>query len=340
LTSQPGLFEQPAPRRRIAGTTDVRPSSDSPLLRAPVLPIDIRLGTSSWFFPGWRGLVYDGIHPQPALSRNGLAAYGEIPLLRTVSLDRTFYAPITAVEYARYAAQVPDRFSFVVKAPSLVCDAVVRDEEGRARVPNPHFLDPAVATREFVVPCLEGLGEKAGPLVFQISPLPRSLVEEVPLLVERLAAFFSALPQELGRQRAYYALELRNGELLTPRLMRTLRAGGIRYCVGLHDRMPEVERQELALKALDDEGPGDLVVRWNLHRGFLYQAARQRYEPFDRLVDEDPETRTILARMAAAAFRAGRKVWITANNKAEGSAPLSLLKLAEEIAGVLGGDSS
>jgi histidine ammonia-lyase len=34
----------------------------------------------------------------------------------------------------------------------------------------------------------------------------------------------------------------------------------------------------------------------------------------------------------AAAFKAGRKVWITANNKAEGSAPLSLLKLAQEIA--------
>jgi hypothetical protein len=27
--------------------------------------------------------------------------------------------------------------------------------------------------------------------------------------------------------------------------------------------------------------------------------------------------------MAAKAFKAGRKVWITANNKAEGSAPLS-----------------
>ena len=100
--------------------------------------------------------------------------------------------------------------------------------------------------------------------------------------------------------------------------------------------MPEVERQEIALKALDGETPGPLVVRWNLHRGFLYQAAKQRYEPFDRLVDEDPETRRILARLAADAFRAKRKVWITANNKAEGSAPLSLLKLAQEIAQTLG----
>jgi len=336
LSDQPGLFEQPgAAKRQKPAPGEVRPSWDSPLLQAPMLPAEIRLGTSSWFFPGWRGLVYDGVHPQTALSKKGLGAYAQIPLLRTVSLDRTFYAPITTVEYARYAAQVPDHFSFVVKAPALVCDAVMRDEQGRGKVPNPHFLDPAIAAREFVVPCLEGLGAKAGPLVFQVSPLPRGLVEEAALVVERLAAFFLALPKELGRQRPIYALELRNAELLTPRLMRMLGGQGVRYCVGLHDRMPEVERQETALVALDGGTPGDLVVRWNLHRGFLYQAAKQRYEPFDRLVDEDPESRRILARMAARAFKAGRKVWITANNKAEGSAPLSLLKLAEEIAGQL-----
>ena len=336
MNRQPELFEQPGPPKRHAAVPgEVRPAWDSPLLEAPTLPADIRLGTSSWFFPGWRGLVYDGVHPQVALSRKGLAAYAEIPLLRTVSLDRTFYAPLTAVEYQHYAHQVPDHFSFVVKAPALVCDAVMRDEEGRGKVANPHFLDAAIAAREFVVPCLEGLGAKAGPLVFQVSPLPRGLVEEAVMLVERLALFFAALPRELGRHRPLYALELRNSELLTPRLMKMLDGAGVPYCIGLHDRMPEIERQETALKALDADAPGPLVVRWNLHRGFLYQVAKQRYEPFDRLVDEDPETRRALARMAAEAFQAGQKVWITANNKAEGSAPLTLLKLAEEIAKLL-----
>ena len=333
MSRQPGLFETTSPpQRRASAAGDVQPDWNSPLLQAPTLPADIRLGTSSWFFPGWRGLIYDGVHPQTALSKKGLAAYAQIPLLRTVSLDRTFYTSITTIEYARYAAQVPDHFSFVVKAPALVCDAVVRDDQGRGRVPNPHFLDASIAAREFVVPCLEGLGAKAGPLVFQVSPLPRGLVEEAATLIERLAAFFSALPEELGRHRPIYALELRNAELLTLRLMKMLASAGVRYCVGLHDRMPEVERQETALRALDGDTPGDLIVRWNLHRGFLYQAAKQRYEPFDKLVDEDPETRRVLARMAVAAFKAKRRVWITANNKAEGSAPLSLLKLAREIA--------
>ena len=132
MSRQPGLFETPGPPKRRVAAGDVLPASQSPLLEAPNLPSEIRLGTSSWFFPGWRGLVYESVHQQTALSRKGLAAYGQIPMLRTVSLDRTFYAAISAVEYARYAGQVPDDFSFVVKAPALVCDAVMRDRPEHA----------------------------------------------------------------------------------------------------------------------------------------------------------------------------------------------------------------
>ena len=60
------------------------------------LPAAIRLGTSSWSFPGWTGLVFAPRNGKPAteqvLARHGLPAYAAHPLLRTVSLDRTFYA--------------------------------------------------------------------------------------------------------------------------------------------------------------------------------------------------------------------------------------------------------
>ena len=134
-----------------------------------------------------------------------------------------------------------------------------------------------------------------------------------------------------------YAVELRNPELLTPRLMRLLRELGVRYVVGLHDRMPAVERHVNALRVLDDcpDGPyapaGPVIVRWNLRPGLQYEEARNRYFPFNRLVDEDPATRLSLARLARDALLAGRPVWIIANNKAEGSSPLTLLRLAERI---------
>ena len=48
-------------------------------------------------------------------------------------------------------------------------------------------------------------------------------------------------------------------------------------------------------------------------------------------MDEDPETRRELARVAAAVTQAGYAAHITINNKAEGSAPLSVRALAEQV---------
>ncbi|MBL4847797.1 MAG: hypothetical protein JKY65_19965 [Planctomycetes bacterium] len=61
------------------------------------LPSDLRLGTSSWSFSGWEGLVYDRPAPSPTLAREGLAAYARHPLFRTVGLDRGYYAPFDRV---------------------------------------------------------------------------------------------------------------------------------------------------------------------------------------------------------------------------------------------------
>jgi hypothetical protein len=78
-----------------------------------------------------------------------------------------------------------------------------------------------------------------------------------------------------------------------------------------------------------------LVCRWNLHSKhgqFGYQAAKDSYEPFDKLVDEDLATRKVLAKVIAGTLKGGKGVLVTINNKAEGSAPLSVAKLAQAVA--------
>ena len=153
--------------------------------------------------------MWDAVYGGPQLSKQGLAAYAAHPLLRTVSLDRNFYRPLTVSQYQRYAEQVPEDFRFVVKAPSLVTDALVRTEDGRGREPNPAFLNPELALREFVEPALEGLGSKVGALVFQISPLPMALLDRMPQVLEQLRAMLQALPPLASRA-------LRSGSSGTP----------------------------------------------------------------------------------------------------------------------------
>ncbi|WP_323071966.1 DUF72 domain-containing protein [Mycetohabitans endofungorum] len=293
------------------------------------LPPNVRLGTSSWSYPGWNGIVYGNEYSDSRLSRNGLAAYSTHPLLRSVSIDRTFYAPLTVGDYARYASQVPDAFRFTVKATSSITDATVRGERGMPGEANPCFLDTELAQREFIEPCLQGLGHKAGALVFQFPPLPDRWIADPAAFVQRLQPFLEALPAL--PDGVVYAVEIRDAILLTPRLMKALRAARVRYCIGIHARMPSVQRQAAALALLDGNTPGPLVVRWNLHAGLKHQQAEARYAPFDTMLDEDHDTREALAALAARHARAGQSVLITASNNAEGCAPLSCIALADAI---------
>lgn len=296
---------------------------------AASIPRLLHLGTSSWSFPGWKGLVWDADHSESTLAKKGLAAYARHPLFGTVSLDRSFYRPLTASQYAAYAAQVPEHFRFVVKAPSLVTDAMVRSSDGRGMQANPAFLDPAVAIAEFAQPALEGLGSHIGALVFQLSPLPAAWLARLPEFFERLESMLRALPPLPAG--ATFAVEVRDAKLLVPEFAALLKRAGATYCVGLHSKMPPIEEQLPMLRAL---WPGPLVCRWNLHRkhgAYGYEDAKNLYEPFDKLVDPDPETREVLARVIVATVAAGFHSFVTINNKAEGCAPLSVRELARSV---------
>lgn len=291
----------------------------------------LALGTSSWHFPGWAGLVWDRPYPEARLSRDGLAAYAAHPLLGTVSLDRAFYRPLAAAEYARLAAQARRTnpgFRFVVKAPAVVTDALQRDPAtGRPLAPNPGFLDPAAARTLAAEPAAQGLGDALGALVFQLSPLPPAWLDDPEAWHARLDAVWAAVRPVLPA-RAILALELRDPGAIGPVLARRLAAAGVRPVLGLHDRLPAADEQLPWLRAA---WPGDLVCRWNLQRGQRYAQARDAWAPFDRLQAPDAPTRQTLARVAAATLDAGHRVFITINNKAEGSAPHSVLALAEAL---------
>ncbi|SAK77073.1 hypothetical protein AWB76_05087 [Caballeronia temeraria] len=340
---QSDLFGAPAPAEAAKPATPAKPSkAPKPrgVLPAPAqpelealakrLPDAIHLGTSTWSFPGWRGIVYGDDYSSTKLSRDGLTAYGAHPLLKSVSIDRSFYAPLSLADYARHASQVPAHFRFIVKAPASVTDAFFRGERGTPGAENPAFLNAQIAIDDFVTPCIGGLGEKAGALVFQFSPLPDAMIVEPARFIDRLSAFLHALPPLAGD--ACYAVEIRDAVMLTPRFIRALRDANVRYCIGVHARMPDVRRQAKALALLDEEKTGPLVVRWSLHSGFRYEQAKAKYEPFDKIVDEDIDTREALAELAARYAIAGQPVVIAANNKAEGSAPLTCFELARGIA--------
>ena len=312
------LFGAPEPSRK---TNQVGPADPTDRVRriAARVPSGRFLGTSSWSFPGWEGLVYDRSASKATLARKGLAAYAKHPLFQAVGLDRTFYAPLPAKDLADYAAVVPDGFRFLVKACHLCTTPRLRSAEGNSE--NELFLDPAFAVEQVVGPFVEGLGSKAGPLLFQFPPLGNEHTKDPRRFADRLAAFVDALPAGPD-----YAVELRDDRLLCPDYVAAIGHAGVAHCIGLHPRMPGVDLQSRFAPPSDR-----VVVRWMLQPGLGYEAAVERYEPFSGIVDEDRSTRADIAALCARQLEQGKQVLIIANNKAEGSAPETLVRLAEEI---------
>lgn len=332
--SNANLPTQGKPRVRAAhgAAVGAQPPDPAHLALASELPAQLRLGTSSWTYPGWAGLVWDGDYADTALSKNGLVAYAKHPLLHAVSIDRTFYRPLTTSQYSRYASQVPEDFRFVVKAPSVITDAQVRDDQGQGFKMNTAFMDPMLAVQEFVQPALEGLGAKIGALVFQISPLPLAMLRNMPEVLQRLKTMLTALPalRPLAPD-GVIAVEVRDPAFLTPEFVAILRSVGARYCLGLHPKMPPIDEQLPLLRAL---WPGSLVCRWNLnllHGPYGYEDAQALYSPYDKTVDPDPATREALARVIAGTVGAGHAAYVTVSNKAEGCAPRSVVALAQAV---------
>ncbi|QMV73803.1 DUF72 domain-containing protein [Comamonas piscis] len=307
---------------------------------APAMPALLRMGGSSWSYPGWQGMVWDKAYSERILAQRGLSAYAEHPLLRTVSIDRSFYRPLAPSEYALYAAQVPADFRFVVKAPALVCDAQVRSEEGRGREPNPAFLNVELALSSYVRPACEGLLDKLGVLLFQLSPLPLSRVLNLQQTLAELEQLALAVQTELAHlpaeRRPIVAFEVRDPDWLrpdvAPQLAQILRQAGATYCLGLHAKMPRMPEQLPLLRAL---WPGPLVCRWNVNPIFGpygYADAEKQLAPFDRIQQPDPPTLALLASTLAAVCGKGQPAYVTVSNEAEGCGPLSIVRLAQAIA--------
>lgn len=129
----------------------------------------VRVGTSGWRYPPWRGAFYPPGLPQRRelehLSRR----------VTSIEVNGTFYSLQRPESFASWAAETPDDFLFAVKGPRFVTHLKqLRDVE----TPVANFLASGVLA----------LGAKLGPLLWQLPP--RMRFDEA-----RLGAFLDLLPR-------------------------------------------------------------------------------------------------------------------------------------------------
>ena len=289
------------------------------------VPTSIRLGGMSWNYPGWRGHVFDKDATLKDLPRYGLAAYAQHPLFRAVEIDRSAYDPLAAPIFRAFADQTPDDFRFSVKAHDHLTMRrfPLHARFGKLRgEPSPHYFDAAYATDTVIGPTVEGLGAKLGVLLFQCPP--QDVGEPPEAFADRVHEFLVRLPRGIP-----YAVELRNRELFTGAYAQALADAGALHCHNIRQGVPTLLEQ---VRLIPPPARRPLIVRWLMHPTDSYEDARDRYTPFDKLVDEDRATRASIVNLVKRATEHEVDTIVLVDNKAEGCAPESLIHLATDLA--------
>ncbi len=296
---------------------------------ADQLPPTIRFGTSSWSFPGWSGIVYRRPRTQTALARDGLIEYARYPLFGTVGIDRSYYAPLTPDDLRRYAAQLPPGFPCCAKVPAMFASPVIPGS-GRASpaVANRDFLSADGFLRDVLEPWSLWFGGHAGPFVLEIPPMPPGERLTPEQFADMLHAFLERLPR-----RFQVGVELRDRRLLGERYAQVLKATGALHVYTYWSAMPLPALQAQIVPP--EHGPA-LMIRLLLRPGTKYASQREAFRPFNRLVDVDEGMRRDVAGLLHEAVQRAQPTYVLVSNKAEGSAPLTIRALAEQVVAALG----
>lgn len=174
----------------------------------------VYFGSCSWKFPSWEKLVYSSKQPQNFLSEYA-QKYSSVEIDQWFwSLGSSSYGLPDRATVKEYDAATPSDFRFTIKCPNALTSVYAYRAGNK---PNAWFLDPEVFLQ--FLDRIEPLIPKTGLLMFQFEYLNREKMEGRRVFVEKLLAFFDALPKGLP-----YALEIRNPKWLDSSWFRFLQA--------------------------------------------------------------------------------------------------------------------
>lgn len=275
------------------------------------------LGTSSWKYPGWKGLVYGSDYPsQRAFEQNCLAEYAQV--FPTVCADFALYDFPTPRVMETMRRQTPDQFAVSLKVTDRITvkryPNLPRHGE-RAGMENPDFLNPTLFIDQFLGP-VSALGPKCGAIIFEFSSFGPGSGVTLPVFLRLLDGFLAKIAGNYA-----YSVEIRNSEFLAPDYFALLKSHGVAHVLNNWTRMPAIRQQ------IDTAGvlPAPFaVIRALLKTGRTYQQAVELFQPYDAIKEVNPEIRTGVAATAIRCVQEGKKLYAYINNRAEGNSPKTI----------------
>ncbi len=285
----------------------------------------LRIGTSSWNYDSWEGLVYNRDS-----GKSYLEQYAEV--YDTAEIDRWFWSlfespeprlpdPRTAEEYAR---SVPEGFLFTIKVPnSITLTHHYRRDKSKPLRANPHFLSPELFAA--FLERIEALRDHIGALIFQFEYLNKQKMSSQREFQSRMESFFSAIQSPCP-----CTVETRNPQYLNDAYFRFLRSSGLYPCFLQGYYMPDLRKILAAREPWFAEG--DLAII-RLHGPDRSGMEKMTGKQWDRIVSSKDEEIGDILEMIGRLLRRRVDVYLNVNNHYEGSAPLTIGKIRDRLSG-------
>jgi uncharacterized protein YecE (DUF72 family) len=280
------------------------------------------IGTSSWKYPGWRGMLYDearyvyrGKFAESRFEKNCLSEYSEV--FKTVCVDAAFYKFPDEKYLTGLVSQVPADFQFAFKVTDEITIKRFHNlprHGHRAGQANEHFLNAETFANGFLNPC-GPFRKNIGLLMFEFSRFYPSDYEHGRDFVAELDKFFGALPKGWP-----YGVEMRNKNWLRPDYFDCLARHGVTHVFNSWEAMPPVSEQ-MAL-AGSRTNPALTAARFLLKPGRKYEEAVKTFQPYAKVQEPNPDARAAGMALIAEGKAAGptRKTYVYVNNRLEGNA--------------------
>ena len=282
---------------------------------------ELRIGTCSWKFPSWHGLVYSA--PKGI---NYLQEYAHH--YNTVEIDQWFWSlfgkdgvrlpnPADVEEYRR---SVPDDFRFTIKVPnSIALTHFYKPAKTDPLVANPYFLSPSLFQQ--FLSLLDPLQDVLGPLMFQFEYLNRQKMKSQSHFQELFEAFIQQLPTSYQ-----YALEIRNPNYLNESYFEFLSRNRLSPVFLQGYWMPPVTDLYEKWRSLILQQE-EVVIR--LHGPDRQGIEKKTGKRWNQIVAPKDQELAAIADMVEELLGRGVNVYLNVNNHYEGSAPLTIDRIKQ-----------
>lgn len=185
----------------------------------------ILIGTSGWHYDSWRGPFF----PKGLPLKYQLQYYAS--QFQTTELNGVFYRTPTNDAVKSWRAQTGKNFVFAWKASKFITHWK-------------RLSHNSVNSLELVEERLSLLGNKAGPILFQLPP-------NFEVDADRLVSFF-----ELLSKTRRYSFEFRHPSWYQPRIMKLLSKRNISLCLSDHQDAPAPWKRTADFVYIRGHGPG------------------------------------------------------------------------------------